>query len=111
MQYHTMTELCDAIVEISHDLHQKLLNKNSVFDTLKSSVKKKEPLIGYTDAEKAALKILNTDAKLFHKLNSCDEFDNVTDRQAKMFGYQAQCNFRNLTINCCKKCEGEIKLV
>lgn len=52
-----------------------------------------------------AQKLTNIDTAEWYRTSPCDEFMSNLKRQA------AELGFRNLTINCCRNCSGEIQLL
>ena len=56
---------------------------------------------------------MELDTEKFYASSPCnEEGQRAYERKMKQFAIAGlNCKFKNLTVNCCKKCKGEIKLV
>uniref|UniRef100_A0A915J3T9 Golgin-45 n=1 Tax=Romanomermis culicivorax TaxID=13658 RepID=A0A915J3T9_ROMCU len=114
-QYHDVLDLTDALVHIGQELNAKLLNAVSAKDQKAfHHQKSKDPLIGFTDIQNLAVRIIDIDSDQFYSNYYNNDFDSLDKGNPVKFlsrGHPSQCNLRNLTVNCCKRCAGEIKVV
>uniref|UniRef100_A0A914WSB6 Golgin-45 n=1 Tax=Plectus sambesii TaxID=2011161 RepID=A0A914WSB6_9BILA len=107
LTYHTMYDLATTVHSLCDSMHAKLVPGAVVAASPEIRAQR-----GLTQAEADAERFLAVDAVSFSQSSPCDEFRRLQEKRQRLLGYPASCNFRNLTIACCKKCAGrEIKLV